>query len=134
MQPFEIHYARFQWKDSEDERPWLVIDYRSNSYGAFPLSSHCYNGVDCFWIDPDHPDFASTNLRKGGYVHYTSIFDLPASCFRRCVGKMTGNMLADFCREAGGISPLVQQCDYLRIEQTDFEAPPLFFLMSIGYT
>ncbi len=100
--PYEIHYAKKQWKRCEDERPWLIVDSRGrNKYGCFPISAHRYEQTGCFEVSIDHPDFGATNLTKTCFIHYMSIVELDESNFRRQKGILTGALLDEFKNEAG---------------------------------
>jgi hypothetical protein len=101
--PFDIHYGTFLWKDCPDERPWVVIGegFEADTWDCFPLSGQFYDQSNAFEIDPAHPDFQATGLKKRSYIQYESLIVLPAVSFRRKIGKLQGELLDRFLSEAG---------------------------------
>lgn len=105
-QPNEIYLAKFLWKDSHDERWWLVIESRRTKaghilYSCVPLASRCYRELNCFRIDQDDPDFKATGLAHSCYVHYEQLYDLELSAFLRRRGVLQGKLLVEFRKDAG---------------------------------
>jgi hypothetical protein len=101
MLPFDIFSATFQWNGCDDMRPWLIVDVRPEQrYGCFPISSAAYAG-SCFPLDPEHPDFSATGLKKACYIHDSKLVELPAACFNKQRGVLTGELLAQFRDYAG---------------------------------
>jgi hypothetical protein len=101
MKPFDIFSATFLWNGCEDMRPWLIVEVRPNQkFACFPSSSASYSGSS-FPLDSDHPDFPATGLAKSCYIHDSHLFDLPATCFNKQRGVLTGELLAQFRDYAG---------------------------------
>ncbi|MCX5662184.1 MAG: hypothetical protein NTW19_21105 [Planctomycetota bacterium] len=101
MRPFEIHNVDRVWRNCADQRPYVIVDVRAGGvFGCFSISGQCYAG-DCFHIAHDHPDFPATGLSKSCFVHYALVIEVKAAEFRRARGRISGQMLGDFIREAG---------------------------------
>ena len=102
MDLYNIYNAGFEWKNCEDVRPWIIIGPRiGECMDCFPISGHCYDGFDCFELDPNDPNFAATGLTKRCFVHYTSIVQLPIGNFHAKRGALENQMLHDFINESG---------------------------------
>ena len=100
MNPFEIHDAEHPFGKCSDRRPWLIVDRRENeTYGCFPIASQHYDDHH-FSLNREHPNFAATGLSKSCFVLDERIFEIPAGCFQRHRGRLTGDLLADFCKYA----------------------------------
>ena len=98
---YEISLASFAWKDSQNIRPWVIVEVFANGHlGCFPISSHCYHG-QCYQISAEHPDFKATGLTKTCHVHYDSIFMLQPSNLVRHKGVIQRQMLSEFLDVAG---------------------------------
>jgi hypothetical protein len=102
MQPFDIVYAGFDWKDCKDIRPWLIIEKTPDgSFNCFPISGQDYRGRGAFELDHNDPDFAQTGLTKSCYIHDESFFSLPPTSFKSRKGALTGQLLTRFLAHAG---------------------------------
>ncbi|MBI4569883.1 MAG: hypothetical protein HY719_15935 [Planctomycetes bacterium] len=101
MERHEIWYARVTWNDCPDERPWLIMEQRGETFCCFPVSGQCYRREECFFLDVDHPDFKATGLTKSCYIHFVSLFELPHDVFSRRKGRLEGKLLQRFLEEAG---------------------------------
>ena len=101
MKPYDIFSVDRVWKNCSDQRPYIIVDCRGvDIFGCFPISGSCYNN-NCFFIDATHMDFAATGLTKSCYIHYTSIYEVRRSEFRRYRGALTNQLLAEFIAAAG---------------------------------
>ncbi len=101
MDPFEIHYARFEWKGCIDERPWLLVQrYGSAFWDCFPISGQVY-GDFYFEIRSNHPDFATTGLTKSCFVFYERFYQVPTAAILRPKGRLGGELLREFRAVAG---------------------------------
>ena len=101
MRPFQIYRIKVTWKNSEDPRPWLVVQTRPDGvFGCFPISSRCY-GQDCFPVDSSHSDFSATGLSGACYIICTTIYDLKQDQFmldgkQQLKGELAGELLRAF--------------------------------------
>lgn len=101
MQPFEIHYAQYQWKDCKDERPWLVVEQVDGGrFNCFPISGGHYV-ASAFELDMADPSFAATGLAKTCYICDERFYSLAPTCFRTQKGVLQGGLLKRFLQFAG---------------------------------
>ena len=102
--PYQIVWAKLDWKNCPDERPWLLIDIRCGGerYGAFPISSKDYrSGGHRILLPENHKDFSETGLKEKSYIYDENIFDIGDDEIRRPCGLLVGDLLAEFKLEAG---------------------------------
>ena len=101
MQPFDIAYATFTWKNCDDMRPWLVVECTPDgSCNCFPISGQDYGG-DAFKVDQGDPDFPATGLTKTCYIHDQRFYAVSITAFGKCKGVLTGQLLTRFLAHAG---------------------------------
>jgi len=101
MRPFEIHYARFEWKGCLDERPWLLVQrFGASFWDCFPISGRLYSDYS-FEIRADDPEFADTGLTKSCFLFYEHLYQVPDASIRRHKGRLTGDLLHRFRAVSG---------------------------------
>jgi len=104
MERFDIFYLTFPWNGCADQRPWLIVDFRGNNVGCYPISGHCYTG-ECFFISNTHPDFVHTGLKKSCHVHDVRIIEINANLFVSRRGELRNELLKAFCEYSGHALP-----------------------------
>jgi hypothetical protein len=98
--PFEIYLARIPFRDCNDVRPCVILDWpRDGRVKVFPLSAAAdlYDPKDDFPIDATGPCFAATGLKRTSYVKGARVFELGLETLsRRPMGRLTGELLEEF--------------------------------------
>ena len=98
---YDIHFARVKWRESESERPWLIVNRtRDGKYHCLPISTKKYDDAGLF-IDVSTDDGKATKLTANCYVIYDVIHEIPPDKFTRPKGKLSGTLLERFKREEG---------------------------------
>jgi len=70
-QPLEIFAATLALGHSQDRRPWLVVEQAdSGRWRMLPISAamDLLDPALHFRVDPSHPDFPATGLRKASFI------------------------------------------------------------------
>ena len=99
-QAFEIYDARVPYRECKDTRPVITIEPPTGGRVALALISGAmdlYNGpVVHFRLDPAHPDFAATGLKKECYVAGDEILTLSTDRLIRRRGQLQGSLRESF--------------------------------------
>ena len=98
--PCEIYDALVPYRDCKDPRPVIVLEPPSGGKVVVALISGAMDllrGSSVhFKLDPTHPDFVATGLKKECYVAGDEIFTLPVAKLMRRRGRLLGELASRF--------------------------------------
>jgi hypothetical protein len=101
MAPFDIYIAKRKWRNSESDRPWLLIRPTPVGWLAFAISTKDYDS-NPFEIRSDDPDFQATGLTDTSYVYEAESFtELDSASLLKRLGRLDGELLKAFLNYSG---------------------------------
>ena len=101
MAPFDIYIATRKWRNSDSDRPWLLIRPTAVGWLAFAISTKDYDS-NPFEIRRDDPDFPATGLTDTSYVYEAETFtELRTELLQKRLGRIEGNLLKAFLKYSG---------------------------------
>jgi hypothetical protein len=104
MAPFDIYIAKRKWRNSDADRPWLLVRQTPVGWLSFAISTKDYDS-DPFEVRDDHSDFAATGLDQTSYVYEAESFtEIRSDCLLKRLGRLQGGLLDSFL-DYSGIKP-----------------------------
>src|SRR4051812_31416679 len=97
--PFEIYSARIQLNASNDLRPCLVISLSNDPIDVLAISSQsdlCQDQRIHFPLDPAHPNFHATGLKRKSFVIGIRELKVARADIKHRLGRLEGKLLAEF--------------------------------------
>ena len=95
----DIVAAKLQLGPSLDRRPWLVLTAGAQDRCLLlPISSalELFDPTQHFRLDPQHPDFPATGLRKASYIIGSRPVDSSTTTLEKRLGCLQGDLAAKF--------------------------------------
>jgi hypothetical protein len=104
MAPFDIYIAKRKWRNSEADRPWLLVRPTTVGWLSFAISTKDYDSRP-FEVSEDHPDFPATGLDETSYIYEAESFtEIRSDCLLKRLGRLEADLLRSFL-EYSGIRP-----------------------------
>jgi len=96
-QPLEVVAATL--RHSQDRRPWLAIDQvTAGRWRLLPISAalDLFDPELHFRLDPGHPDFPATGLKKASFIIANLPVDALEAGIERRIGLLQGQLASEF--------------------------------------
>ena len=103
-QPLEIFAATLPLGHAQDRRPWLVVEQTDPvRWRMLPISAatDLFDPALHFRLDPRHPDFPATGLRKASFIIANWPVDAAEAVLQKRIGRLEGRLADEFTRWLG---------------------------------
>lgn len=97
--PLEIFTATLPLGHSHDRRPWVVIEAAGpDRWRLLPISAavDLFDPELHFRLDPSHPDFPLTGLKRASFIVANLPVDAPQAVLERRLGCLQSQLAAEF--------------------------------------